>query len=86
MTEPAVTEEEFLAALETYVAAEAPSLFALCREIGDREGGQVKYWGLEFDDQAGVFHVSGDMRGSFCSAESALDRFSRFEPMHLIYL
>ena len=80
-----VSEEKFLAELEELARENAPRVFALCSEVGEREDGYVAYWGMAFDDGAEVVSTSGSMRGSFRSAESALGRLSGRRNLHLVW-
>lgn len=80
------TEEEFVAELQEIVGEQAPAVFALCEEIGDRYCGQVEYWGMAFDDHAEVVRAAGGERGSFRSAESAHRLFSVGHKLHLLWV
>ncbi|RKT89291.1 hypothetical protein SAMN05421805_11442 [Saccharopolyspora antimicrobica] len=82
---PLWSEEEFVAALQELARENAPRVFALCEEIGDRQDGHVEYWGMAFDDGADVVSASGQLRASFKSAEAALDRLSRRSNLHLVW-
>lgn len=73
---PLGTRAEFQSALQALVQEEAPRLFALCEEVGDRADGYVEFWGIAFDDRAEVVSVRGSTRGRFSSAESAQRIFS----------
>lgn len=53
-------EEEFARLMSEMVAAEAPRLFALVQEYGDRVDGRIAAWGMAFDDGA---EVVGTRRG-----------------------
>jgi hypothetical protein len=49
------------------VADEAPRLFAIVQELGEREDGRITAWGMAFDDHADVVRHGG---GSFLSVNS----------------
>jgi predicted DNA-binding protein with PD1-like motif len=83
---PIGTREEFMDELRVLAEDAAPNVFALCEEIGDRQNGCVRYWGMEFDDRVEVISVSGRMRGSFSTVEDAHRRFSRRRTMHLLWV
>lgn len=78
-------EADFLDALHTLARKEAPTLFALCREIEHRDSAHVEYWGLSFPDHATVVHPHGGAYGSFQSAASAHHLFSTTAPLHLVW-
>lgn len=80
------SREEFMGALEELVRENAPRLFALCEEVGDRHDAHVQYWGIAFEDCADVVSHSGQLRGTFQSAEAALDRLSRRSNLHLVWV
>lgn len=72
---PACDEEEFAEILEGMVADEAPRVFAVVEEYGERVDGWIAAWGMAFDDRAEVVSVQGGMRMSTRSADSALRGF-----------
>ena len=84
MTTPTV--EEFRRELGELVAAQLPRLFAVCEEIGVREDGFVRCWGLDFGDAAEVFSAEdGRGRARFRSAAAAADHLARYDRVHLIW-
>jgi hypothetical protein len=90
MGENVVTElgnRTFAGWMEELVRVAAPRVFALVEEIEDDRGrdGELIAWGFEFDDHAEVVGIDGGMRGTFTSAQSAVDLFSRRAKLHLIW-
>lgn len=84
---PLGTREEFMAELTDLAKETAPSVFALCEEVGDRVCGHVQFWGMALEDNsAEIISVSRGFRGSFQSAESALNRLSTRRKLHLIWV
>ncbi|MGI8307682.1 hypothetical protein [Saccharopolyspora hattusasensis] len=81
-------ERSFSEWVEELVRVSAPRVFALVEEIDDELGkdGQVVAWGMEFHDHAEVVAVEGGIRGSFRSALSAFELFSRKDPMQLVWV
>jgi hypothetical protein len=51
---PLCGEEEFAELVAEMVRDEAPRLFAVVQEIGEREDGRIAAWGMAFDDHAAV--------------------------------
>ena len=76
---PMCGEEEFTRLMSEMVAEEAPRLFALVQEIGDRVDGRIAAWGLAFKDSAEVVGVAPGTHMSLRSTESAVRWFSRGE-------
>lgn len=72
---PSCDEETFAEILESMVADEAPRLFAIVEEYGERVDGFIAAWGMAFEDRAEVVSVQGGLRMSTRSAESALFGF-----------
>lgn len=72
---PLGDEPEFAAILESTVADEAPRLFAIIQEYGERVDGRIAAWGMAFDDHAEVVSVAHGMRGSLRAPEDALRLF-----------
>jgi len=79
------TEEEFAQEVAELVADEAPRLFALVQEHGERVDGRVIAWGMAFDDHADAISVGRGLRGSFPSAERARRAFSRRAKIRLVW-
>lgn len=74
---PIGDEELFTAEIKTMVAEDAPPLFALCEEIGDRVDAVTIAWGIAFDGRAEVVSATNDgVSGVFGSAERARAVFS----------
>ncbi|MER5389751.1 hypothetical protein [Saccharopolyspora sp. NPDC002686] len=69
-------EARFGAILEGIVADEAPRLFAVVQEYGDRGDGRIAAWLLAFADHAEVIAVGGGLRMSLSAPESALRGFN----------
>ena len=80
------TEEEFAQEVAELVADEAPRVFALVQEYGERVDGRVIAWGMAFDDHAEVVGVHRRLRGSFTSAERARRAFSRRAKIRLVWV
>ncbi len=70
-------EPEFAAIVESTVADEAPRVFAIVQEYGERVDGRIAAWGMAFDDHAEVVAVAHGMRGSLRTPEDALRLFNR---------
>ncbi len=68
-------EPEFAAIMEEMVADEAPRLFAVVQEYGERVDGQIVAWGMAFADHAEVVSVTRGQRMSLPTPESALGLF-----------
>jgi len=79
------TEEEFAQEVAELVADEAPRVFALVEEYGERVDGRVIAWGMTFDDHAEVVSVGHGLRGTFPSAERARRAFSRRAKIRLVW-
>ncbi|MCA1187161.1 MULTISPECIES: hypothetical protein [unclassified Saccharopolyspora] len=80
------TVEEFRAELGELVAVHRPRLFAVCEEIGVREDGFVRCWGLDFGDAAEVFAAEdGRGRARFRSVDAAVAHLTRHDQVHLIW-
>ena len=59
--------DEFTALVAEMVADEAPRLFAVVQELGEREDGRIAAWGMAFADHADVVRHGG---GSWLSVSS----------------
>ncbi|WP_158852158.1 hypothetical protein [Saccharothrix deserti] len=68
-------EEEFAALVHELAADEAPRLFAVVEEYGEREGARVAGYGVAFEDRAEVDSVEGGFHLSSQSAERARTLF-----------
>lgn len=72
---PLCDEQEFAALLEEMVADEAPRLFAVVQEYGDRVDGRIVAWGMAFTDHAEVVSLGRQRRMSLPAPENALRLF-----------
>lgn len=72
---PLSDEPEFAAILEEMVADEAPRLFAVVQEYGERVDARIAAWGIAFDDHAEV--VARGVQGRLRTPEDALRLFNR---------
>ncbi|NHD16926.1 MULTISPECIES: hypothetical protein [unclassified Actinopolyspora] len=84
--EPLGNEEEFAALVERLVLDEAPRVFALVEEVGERADAGIVAWGMALRDRAELVAVGGGMRGSFSSAESARELFGLTRELRLVWL
>jgi len=79
--------EKFNRLLTKYVTYAAPRLFALCQDPFREDAEDwVFAWGAAFDDSAALFSPNGKFTGTFGSADSALDLFSRTQDLCLIWV
>lgn len=58
------------------VADEAPRLFAVIQEYGERADGRIAAWGMAFEDHAAVVSVNGGTQLGLKAPESALRLFA----------
>ncbi|MBM7775726.1 hypothetical protein JOD54_005930 [Actinokineospora baliensis] len=70
-----VGEAEFGEITREIVRDQAPRLFAVVQELGERVDLRIAAWGMEFDDHAAVVSEDGSTRLSVRSAEHALPLF-----------
>jgi hypothetical protein len=56
---PLCGEEEFTAMVTEMVNDEAPRLFAVVQELGQREDGRIAGWGMAFADHTAVLRGTG---------------------------
>ncbi len=75
--EPLDSEEEFAEEVRGLVADEAPQVFALVEEYGERVDGRIVAWGMTFDDHVEVVSATGGLHMSLPSPERAHRAFSR---------
>ena len=68
-------EPTFAALLDEMVAAEAPRVFAIVQEYGQRIDAQIAGWGLAFDDHAEVTAVDANQWMRLRSPAGALHGF-----------
>ncbi|MEV0701179.1 hypothetical protein AB0I53_25180 [Saccharopolyspora sp. NPDC050389] len=73
--------------MESIVADEAPRLFAVVQEYGDRVDSRIAAWGMAFPDHAEVVSVHDGLRMRLPEAESALHgfRIGNFIRAHLVW-
>ncbi|MGI8307069.1 hypothetical protein [Saccharopolyspora hattusasensis] len=72
---PQCSEQQFAAMLQRMVANEAPRLFAVVQEYGDRVDRRVAAWGMAFADHAEVVAVDGGLRMNLRKPTNALHAF-----------
>lgn len=75
-------EPGFAAIMESIVADEAPRLFAIVQEYGERVDGRIAGWGMAFDDHAEVASLDRAIRGSLHVPEDALRLFNFGSHIH----
>lgn len=74
--EPSLCDEaEFAELLDDMVADEAPRLFAVVQEYGDRVDARIAAWGMSFDDHADVIGIDGGLHLGVPSPSRALRAF-----------
>lgn len=73
---PLCGEEEFAAELAAMVGDEAPRLFAVVQEYGERVDGRIAAWGMAFDDHAPLVAVDAPVWMTLQAPEHALGRFT----------
>lgn len=83
--EPLCGEEEFAEEVRGLVADEAPQVFALVEEYGERLHGWIAAWGMAFDDHVEVVSVNGALRMTFDSIADVQRRFSRHRKIRLVW-
>lgn len=69
---------EFTELVAGMMADEAPHLFAVVQEYGQRVDGRIAAWGMAFEDHAEVISVDGHGSLSVRSPERAARRFNRY--------
>jgi hypothetical protein len=67
--------ETFARIAEAIVADEAPRVFAIFEEYGERVDGRIAAWGMSFADHADIVGVDGGSRMRLRSPERALAGF-----------
>ncbi|HEY2580080.1 MAG TPA: hypothetical protein VGI74_27520 [Streptosporangiaceae bacterium] len=72
---PVCDEQEFTAIVHSMVTDEAPRLFAVVQEYGERADGWIAAWGMAFADHAEVVSVERRDRMSLPAPENALRTF-----------
>jgi hypothetical protein len=71
---PMCDEEMFVSILDEMVADEAPRMFAIVQEYGERVDARIAGWGMSFDDRAVAFDTEGTIM-KLQAAENALRGF-----------
>jgi hypothetical protein len=71
------SEAEFTELVQGMVDDEAPRVFAIVQEYGDRIDVRVAAWGMTFDNHAEIVGTDGRTRMSARSPDTALRIFSR---------
>ncbi|MBV9142148.1 MAG: hypothetical protein JO115_14745 [Pseudonocardiales bacterium] len=79
------SEEEFAQEIHELVDEEAPQVFALVEEYGERVDGWIVGWGFAFDDRVEVLGVNGRLRMTVKSVERAHRVFSRNRKIRLVW-
>ncbi|MBV9142333.1 MAG: hypothetical protein JO115_15715 [Pseudonocardiales bacterium] len=74
--EPLCDEAEFAQELAELVADNAPRLFAVVQEYGERVDGRIAAWGLAFEDYADVIGLDHNVYVGLRSPERAVRIFS----------
>jgi hypothetical protein len=72
---PLCDEAEFNQMVAEMVADEAPRLFAVVQEYGERVDGRIAAWGMAFDDHAEIINVDDGTNVSLSSPERAAHGF-----------
>jgi len=72
---PPFSDAKFEALIRELVTDDAPRLFAVVEEYGDREDAHVGAWGLAFPDHAEVVTAEGTLRMRVQSPDSTLRFF-----------
>ncbi len=73
--EPAWNEAEFTSFLQGLAEDDAPRLFAVAVEYGERHDGHIAAYGMAFHDHVEVISREGDFRARLQKPESALAYF-----------
>lgn len=69
---PLCGEAEFSELIDQMVAENAPQLFAVVQELGDRVDGWIAAWGMAFEDRVEVIAADGGFRMRLQAPEAAL--------------
>ena len=72
---PLFDESRFVAEVERMVVNQAPRLFAVVQEYGERVDARIAAWGFAFADHAEVVSVDGGTRIRMGAPETALGAF-----------
>jgi len=79
---PLGSEEQFAMMLEGMVAEDAPRLFAVVQEYGERVDGRIAAWGMAFDDHADIVSSECGLWRRLTAAEDALRGFNLGSHVH----
>ncbi|PPK67836.1 hypothetical protein V5P93_007178 [Actinokineospora auranticolor] len=84
---PACDEPEFTAIMTGAVADEAPRVFAVVEEIGDRVDARIAAWGMAFPDHAEIVATHRSLRMSLAAPENALPLFTKpnYTKAHIVW-
>lgn len=74
---PLCDEAEFIELVDELVDDEAPRLFAVVQEYGERVDGRIAAWGMAFEDHAEVIGVDHGVHVRLRSPERAARAFRR---------
>ena len=74
---PLCGETEFAQEVAELVADEAPRLFAVVQEYGERVDGRIAAWGMAFEDRADIVSVNRGLHLNLRSPERAVRAFTR---------
>ncbi|MBP2336408.1 hypothetical protein JOF41_002586 [Saccharothrix coeruleofusca] len=84
------SDQDFTAYLTGLAVDDAPRLFAIAHEYGDREDGWIAAYGMAFAGHAEVVSTEGDFHTKSATPEAALTAFARFADadvkLHLLWL
>ncbi|MGH3831496.1 MAG: hypothetical protein ACRDRS_13805 [Pseudonocardiaceae bacterium] len=83
--EEPISEEEFAAEVRELVDEDAPRVFALVEEHGERDGACVYAWGIAFDGHVEVITADGSLRRTFDSVEHAQRKCTQFRKIRLVW-
>ncbi|GAB3443320.1 hypothetical protein [Actinophytocola sediminis] len=73
---PVCDEPQFATMLAEMVADDAPRLFAIVQEYGERVDATIAAWGLAFADRAEISSATGSLHMNLRAPEHALPGFS----------
>lgn len=73
---PMGSREEFTAIVDSIVADNAPQVFAIVHEYGDRVDSWIVGWGMALDDRAEVVDVDGGTSMTLLAPHNALRYFA----------
>lgn len=82
---PLCDEEEFAQEVRELVADEAPRVFALVEERGERADGWIVAWGMVFEDRVEVIGAKGGLRMTARSVDRVQRVFFRRRKIRLVW-